>query len=326
MDTLQLLGSAAGLGFLSGFRLYATVFALGMAARLGWLSSAAGETRFGAFADTRILVIAGAACLVEFLADKIPWVDSAWDSIHTFIRPVGAILLTAGVFAVDNHAEQLALMLLSGGVAFTGHASKAATRFAVNHSPEPFSNLGLSILEDVLVAGGLWVVVAHPVVAFVAVTAFVAIFAWASPKVFRAVRVQVAAISAVLRRALSGGHLEPRWVGEVPPDFRFLIPYMEPLPPHHAEMARRHLSYDEVPLAVRAVATRSIRKSRNSIGYLFFAERELVFVTRRAFRYRRHTIELEKIEAASLQRGILLDSLTVKTADLEYRFDLFKVA
>ena len=99
MDTLTPLASALGLGMLAGARLYATVFAIGLMLRLEWFTVPASWQHASVLADTRVLILSGIACVIEFVADKIPWVDSAWDSIHTFIRPIGAALVTTTLFS-----------------------------------------------------------------------------------------------------------------------------------------------------------------------------------------------------------------------------------
>jgi hypothetical protein len=180
MDVLQMLGSTLGLGLLAGIRLYATVFALGLIVRFHWINMPAG---FDVLGHTWVLITAGVACLAEFLADKIPWVDTAWDSVHTFIRPIGAALLGTAAFSEADPALKTVIALLCGGIAFTGHSSKAATRFAVNHSPEPFSNWGLSLMEDAVVPVGIWIAVAHPIVSLGIVAVFLVVFVWLSRKI-----------------------------------------------------------------------------------------------------------------------------------------------
>jgi hypothetical protein len=162
MDSLTPLVSTLGLGMLAGARLYATVFIVGILLRFDWVAVPAAWQHASALADTRVLIVSGLACAIEFLTDKFPWVHSAWDSIHTFIRPIGAALLASSLFSNVAPIYQLLLFLLAGGVAFTGHSAKAATRLALNHSPEPFSNVAMSLGEDMFVAGGLYVAVKHP--------------------------------------------------------------------------------------------------------------------------------------------------------------------
>lgn len=182
MDTVQLLGSALGLGLLAGIRLYATVLILGLIARFHWFDLPPGLDVLG---HTWLLVTASVACFIEFFADKVPWLDTMWDTVHTFIRPVGAALLGAAAFQQADPALKMVIALLCGGVAFGGHSSKAATRFAVNHSPEPFSNWTLSLIEDMIVPFGIWLAVSHPLITFVLVVLFLAVFFWMSRTIFR---------------------------------------------------------------------------------------------------------------------------------------------
>src|SRR5262249_50746709 len=117
MNVLEPLASALGLGVLAGARLYATVFTLGLLLRLQWVTLPAAWQHTAVLSDTRVLIVSGIACVIEFLADKIPWLDSAWDSIHTFIRPIGAALLTSSLFADVEPVYKVLLLLLAGGVA-----------------------------------------------------------------------------------------------------------------------------------------------------------------------------------------------------------------
>ena len=176
MDALAIFGSAAGLGLLAGIRLYFTVFALGLAIRLGWFQPDAAMSQLNVLAHTPVLIGSGVLFVIEFFADKVPWFDSIWDAVHTFIRPIGAAAL--GMTAMGNFdpATTALIGLVSGGVALTGHASKAASRAAINSSPEPFSNWFLSFAEDLITPLGLWVVLEHPIVAAVIVLAFLVVF------------------------------------------------------------------------------------------------------------------------------------------------------
>jgi hypothetical protein len=157
----ELAAVAAALGFASGLRLYAVVFLTGAAGYLGFVDLPAGLELL-----QNPLVI-GAACLlavVEFFADKLPMVDSLWDGIHTLIRIPAGAALAAGVFGGDTQAWALIAALAGGTLAATAHAAKASTRAAANTSPEPFSNLGLSLAGDLAVPGLLWLSWAHPMV------------------------------------------------------------------------------------------------------------------------------------------------------------------
>jgi hypothetical protein len=165
LDAAQLVALAAALGWASGLRLYAVVFLTGLAGWLGWVALPGG---LQVLQHPGVLGAAGFMLVVEFFADKIPWVDSLWDAVHTFIRIPAGALLAAGVFGADAGAWTLMAALLGGSLAATAHAAKATTRAAVNASPEPFSNIGLSLLGDAAVPAMLWLSWAHPVAFFAA--------------------------------------------------------------------------------------------------------------------------------------------------------------
>ncbi|MBB5203219.1 hypothetical protein HNQ51_000512 [Inhella inkyongensis] len=160
LDTPQLLALAASLGWASGMRLYAVVFLTGLAGQLGWVNL---PTGLQVLQTPLLLWGSGGLMLVEFLADKIPWVDSAWDALHTLIRiPAGAALAYQVFGGGDAQGWALLAGLMGGGLAAGAHLAKATTRVAVNHSPEPFSNIGLSLLGDLTVPGLLWLGWTHP--------------------------------------------------------------------------------------------------------------------------------------------------------------------
>ena len=188
MDFVELIGLSAGLGFLAGIRLYATVLVVGLAIRFHWLTLAADQEQWNILAHPAVLIIAGVAGVIELLADKIAWLDSVWDAFHTVIRPVGAVLLGAAAFAAVDPKLRVILILLCGGMALASHASKAATRIVANHSPEPFSNMAISAGEDVLQGLGLWLVIQHPLLMLAVVAVFLAAFLWLFRKIVRVVR------------------------------------------------------------------------------------------------------------------------------------------
>jgi hypothetical protein len=200
MDPLQTLALALGGGIAAGLRLYATVLGLGLAIRLGWLHLPASLEGLEILAHTGVLAAAAVAYVAEFVSDKIPWFDRFWDAVHTFIRPVGAAMLGAAAFASLDPTARTALALLTGGAAFSAHASKAAVRFAVNHSPEPFSNWLLSLAGDFTVPALLWLTFSHPLAVLFCALVFLAVFGWLSVKIFRLL---ARALSA-LRQRLSG--------------------------------------------------------------------------------------------------------------------------
>jgi hypothetical protein len=165
MDTTQLFALAAALGWASGLRLYAVVFLTGLAGWLGWVPLPQG---LHLLQQPVVLVASGVMLSVEFFADKIPGLDSLWDMVHTVIRIPAGALLAAGVFGGDQGSWMLIAALMGGTLAATSHVAKTTTRAAVNTSPEPFSNIGLSLLGDAAVPGMLWLAWEHPVWFFAA--------------------------------------------------------------------------------------------------------------------------------------------------------------
>jgi hypothetical protein len=159
LDLAQLAALAAALGWASGLRLYAVVFITGAAGYLGWLPLPAG---LHVLQHPIVMVASFAMFVVEFVADKIPGLDTLWDALHTLIRIPAGAALAAGVFGGDSTAWALVAALMGGTLAATAHAAKATTRAAVNSSPEPFSNIALSLLGDLAVPTMLWLAVEHP--------------------------------------------------------------------------------------------------------------------------------------------------------------------
>lgn len=161
MDLPALLALAAALGFASGLRLYAVLFIAGLAGFMGWIALPSGLSMLQ---HPAMLTASGCMLFVEFFADKIPGLDSVWDLLHSFIRVPGGAALAAGVFGADNSTMALVAAVLGGTLAATSFATKATTRAAVNTSPEPFSNVAVSLLEDGLVLGAMWLATQHPLV------------------------------------------------------------------------------------------------------------------------------------------------------------------
>ena len=168
LDTTQLLAIAAALGWASGLRLYAVVFLTGLAGALGWVSLPEG---LHVLQRPLLLTASGTMLCIEFVADKIPGLDSLWDTVHTVIRIPAGALLAAGVFGGDQASWSLIAALMGGTLAATSHLAKATTRAAVNTSPEPLSNIGMSLLGDAAVPGMLWLAWAHPQWFFAALAA-----------------------------------------------------------------------------------------------------------------------------------------------------------
>lgn len=160
LDTSQLIAIAAALGWASGLRLYAVVFITGMAGYLGWVPLPSG---LHLLEQPAMLWTSGALLVVEFFADKIPYLDSLWDAVHAVVRIPAGALLAGAVFGGDQATWAGVAALLGGTLAATSQAAKATTRAAVNTSPEPFSNVGLSLAGDVAVPTMLWLSWTHPI-------------------------------------------------------------------------------------------------------------------------------------------------------------------
>ena len=166
MDLFEHLGVALGLASLAGINLYLTTFVAGLAVRFSWIELAAAHEGLAVLGNEWVLAVAGVLMVIEFFADKVPWLDSGWDAVHTLLRPAGGVLL--GMAALGKmDPEWLAIGgLLSGGAALTMHGAKAGTRLLVNMSPEPVSNSVASVAEDGFVLGGLTLTAFAPVLAF----------------------------------------------------------------------------------------------------------------------------------------------------------------
>jgi len=185
VEPLTAAALAGGLSWGSGIRLYMTLFIAGLFGRMGWLDL---PPSLQALQATWVLGVTGILLVVEFLADKIPGIDSAWDAIHTFIRiPAGAILGAAAIGQIDPQWTTIAA-LLGGTVAAGAHLTKAGSRALINTSPEPFSNWAASFSEEAVVAGGLWAAFFHPWLWFVFLAVFFLIAIWLLPKLWRGLR------------------------------------------------------------------------------------------------------------------------------------------
>jgi hypothetical protein len=179
IDTIGLL---AGTGWAAGLNLYLVTFLLGLGGRLDWLEVPAVLQR------TEVMIVAGILYAVEFVADKVPYLDNIWDAVHTVVRPLGAAAI-GYVIAGDSSSVAAAVgAILSGSLALSAHSAKATTRATVNTSPEPFSNIFLSVAEDGLVAGLIALAIANPVIALIVVVLLTVGAVWLTVMLFGVIR------------------------------------------------------------------------------------------------------------------------------------------
>lgn len=174
-----------GVAWASGINLYAAIFVLGL---LGTTGNIALPESLQILTDPMVMTAAGVMYFVEFIADKMPGVDTGWDTLHTFIRIPAGALLAAGAVGDVNPAVALTAAILGGGLAAGAHAVKSGSRVIINTSPEPFTNWAASIAEDVAVIGGLWVALHHPWLFLVLMIVFIGLMIWLLPKIWRGIK------------------------------------------------------------------------------------------------------------------------------------------
>ena len=197
MDVTELstlIALTLGVGWASGINLYAAVLALGMAGATGYADLPAG---LEIVENPLVIGAAGLMYAVEFFADKVPGVDTGWDTLHTFIRLPAGALLAAGMFDDQSMGLELATAIVGGGLAETSHATKAGSRVLINTSPEPFSNWTASIAEDISVFGGVWLMLNQPWTFVGLLIVFLLLLVWLLPKLWRGIKVLFAKIRGI---------------------------------------------------------------------------------------------------------------------------------
>ena len=197
MDVTELstlIALTLGVGWASGINLYAAVLALGMAGATGYADLPAG---LEIVENPLVIGAAGLTYAVEFFADKVPGVDTGWDTLHTFIRLPAGALLAAGMFDDQSMGLELAAAIVGGGLAATSHATKAGSRVLINTSPEPFSNWTASIAEDISVFGGVWLMLNQPWTFVGLLIVFLLLLVWLLPKLWRGIKVLFAKIRGI---------------------------------------------------------------------------------------------------------------------------------
>lgn len=195
MSAIELIALASSVSLLAGWRLYFVTLAVGLAMKFGWIALPQQLHPLDVLANNWIIGIAALGTFAEFFADKVPFVDSLWDAIHSVVRPLGGALLSMAIIDGADPAWQVGSFLLGGGAALLAHAGKAGARTLVNASPEPFSNVVVSAGEDVATAGLLGLAIANPIASALIALLLVILSLWL-----------VLAARRMLRR-----FLEPKW-------------------------------------------------------------------------------------------------------------------
>ncbi len=198
MDQLKLLAVALGLASLAGINLYLTVFATGLAIHYHWIVLEPAYQSLEILGHPAIIITSGILYFLEFFADKIPWVDTAWDTVHTVIRPIGGALLAIQVLGHPSPLFSVLVALVAGGASLITHTAKSSTRLVSNASPEPFSNIALSLGEDVAVIGGLALIHQNPLVALGLIILGVAAFLYFAGNILRATKARIWLVLAKL--------------------------------------------------------------------------------------------------------------------------------
>jgi hypothetical protein len=302
VEKLNLLAVGLGLATLAGINLYLTVFVTGLAIHFHWITLAPQYQSLDVLGNPWIITIAGVLYFLEFFADKVPWIDSIWDAVHTVIRPVGGMLLAIQVLGHPSPTYTVIVALLAGGTSLIAHTAKAATRLASNTSPEPFSNIGLSLGEDAAVLGGLALVHFNPVLALTIFLIGIAAFLYFARKILRAMKVKI----WLAWKKLNG-----------PADRSLPIKLPVTLPTRLASVfAHENILAETIAWAVPCISGRGPGIPANLFGALIATSEEphrLIFVARKGRRPFARTIDLEG-SIFSHEPGFLFENLFISTA------------
>ncbi|MBI4410627.1 MAG: DUF4126 domain-containing protein [Gemmatimonadetes bacterium] len=303
-EPLVVLGQIVGASFAAGLNLYATVALLGVASRLGWIPDL--PPTLQGLENGLVIASASGLYLVEFVVDKVRHVDSLWDTIHTFIRPSAAALLSFAALAAAPLPWQLAGGLLGGAIALAAHGGKAGLRLALNASPDPVSRALISTAEDVLALGFVVGALRYPAAALAGFGAGAVVGVRFGPRLWRAFLLGFRALAARVRRVFD----RARWreAAELPRDLRALLgpPPLGRAPPRAARVAVKDL--------------RGVGAYRN--GWLVITPDSRVFLYRSRFRPRR--LELPLGRSGSVRHGLWADALELETDHARFTMFLLK--
>ena len=287
MDRFNPIAIALSLACLAGIDLYLTVFVTGLAIHLHWITLSPSYQSLEVLGQPWIIIIAGILYLLEFFADKVPWLDSAWDAVHTIIRPIGGALIAIQVLGHHSPIVDVVVLLLGGSTSLITHTAKASTRLAANSSPEPASNIGLSVIEDVAVFGGLVLVHYNPILAISIFALAIAAFLYFAPKVFRSMKAKIWLALNKLNAAA---------------DIHRAATLPIALPSRLAPIfSKQNLLSETIAWAVPCLSGRGRRIPANLFGALVATNEEphkIVFVGRRNWKPFCQTIDLEGLTVA----------------------------
>lgn len=309
MDRLSLLSVALGLAALAGINLYLTVFVTGLAIHFHWITLGPAYQSLDVLGRPAIIIISGVLYFLEFFADKIPWVDSVWDAVHTVIRPIGGALLAIQVLGYPSPASTVIVALLAGGTSLITHTAKATTRLASNSSPEPFSNIALSVGEDLAVFGGLALIHYNPIIALSIFSLAIAAFFYFAPKILRAMKAKL-------------------WLAwkklNVPADYKLPAKLPVTLPSHLAEIFNRQNTHGETKAwTAPCLSGRGRRIPANLFGALVSTTEQpkrLWFIARKNGRPFGETIELEGMMVAHEPKFLSENLIIVPTSGKGARY------
>ena len=299
VERLHLLSLALGLAALAGINLYLTVFATGLAIHFHWITLDPAYQSLEVLGQPIVIIVAGVLYLVEFFADKVPWIDSAWDAVHTVIRPIGGALLAIQVLGHPSPVLSVIVALLAGGTSLITHTAKSTTRLTTNTSPEPFSNIALSLGEDVAVVSGLALIYHNPVIALIVFAAAIGAFVYFAPKILRALKAKIWLVMKKLN-----------W----PADMSRPVKLPNELPPSlNAAFNRQNLLSETIAWAVPCVSGRGRRIPANLFGALVATNeepRKVTFVGRKSVRPFLQTIDLDG-SMVTLEPKFLSENLVI---------------
>jgi Domain of unknown function (DUF4126) len=282
VERFNLLSVALGLACLAGINLYLTVFATGLAINQHWIVLSPNYQSLEVLGHPWIIAIAGVLYFLEFFADKIPWIDTAWDAVHTVIRPIGGALIAIQVLGHSSPTVDVLVLLLAGTTSLVTHTAKASSRLFANSSPEPFSNIALSVGEDIAVFGGLALIHYNPVLALSIFALAIAAFLYFAPKILRSMKAKI----WLALTKLNG-----------PADLHRASALPIALPARLAPIfSKQNVLGETIAWAVPCISGRGRRIPANLFGALVATNEEphkIVFVAKKTWRPFCQTIELE---------------------------------